>query len=413
VSSTTNNDSYTWPEVDTSLADGTDYSVRVSNFDDSSIYDESDEFQITSAGICEAVDNCDVAWNTGGNADWFEQTDSYYYGGDAAQSGAITDSQLSYVQTTVTGPGTVKFYWRVSSEEGWDYLNFYVDNMLVPVYEISGEVGWEQKTYSIGAGSHSIKWEYEKDVVVSEGSDCGWLDKVEFITGPTSEGFDSQFNVDANGWEVHAGDWSIVDNAWYTTEGLPDKISSVSYAANFTNFEYEVRLRRYNPPGYERSNRLYIHGTPNPMGSSNDWYNGYMFQYDTEGDYSVWKYVNGSPITVKYWDYSAAINTDDAWNTLKVVANGSDFSFYINGTLVWSGSDSSLTSGRVGIGMYRDDASTGGDQLWVDWAKLTPTAGAAGTFGIAGTVSAEQKVLNDEANKHRDKNKDMNGKPKR
>jgi len=160
----------------------TDYKVRISSADDSSVYGESDEFQITFFSICAAVDNCDFTWSTGGSADWFAQTNTSYYDGDAAQSGEILDNQLSYIQTTVTGEGILKFYWKVSSEEYFDYLTFYVDGVAVPGYQISGEVDWQQKTYSIGEGSHSIKWEYEKEVVISVGSDCGWLDKVEFIT---------------------------------------------------------------------------------------------------------------------------------------------------------------------------------------------------------------------------------------
>jgi len=53
-----------------------------------------------------------------------------------------------------------------------------------------------------------------------------------------------------------------------------------------------------------------------------------------------------------------------------VIADGSTLKFYINGTLVWKGSDAALTHGKVGIGMYRDAASTG-NKLYVDWAKLT------------------------------------------
>ena len=182
ASSTANDGSHTWVEVDTSLVVGTDYKVRISSADDSGVYGESDEFQITFFSICDAVDNCDLTWSTGGSADWFAQTDTSYYDGDAAQSGTISDYQLSYVQITVTGEGILKFYWKVSSEEDFDYLTLYVDGVPVPDYQISGEMDWHQRTYSIGEGSHSIKWEYEKDVVFSEGADCGWLDKVEFIT---------------------------------------------------------------------------------------------------------------------------------------------------------------------------------------------------------------------------------------
>jgi hypothetical protein len=59
----------------------------------------------------------------------------------------------------------------------------------------------------------------------------------------------------------------------------------------------------------------------------------------------------------------------NGWNVLKVTASGSQLKFYINNTLVWSGTDSSFGSGIVGIGMYRD--ATSGNLLYVDWAKLS------------------------------------------
>ncbi|GAG40739.1 unnamed protein product, partial [marine sediment metagenome] len=48
VSSTENDGSYTWTEVDTSLEDGTDYQIRISNPNDSTSYGESEEFEINS-----------------------------------------------------------------------------------------------------------------------------------------------------------------------------------------------------------------------------------------------------------------------------------------------------------------------------------------------------------------------------
>ena len=32
--------------------------------------------------------------------------------------------------------------------------------------------------YAIGEGTHTVEWRYEKDVSVSSGSDCGWVDDV-------------------------------------------------------------------------------------------------------------------------------------------------------------------------------------------------------------------------------------------
>jgi len=126
----------------------------------------------------EAVDNTALSWDTGGRVDWFGQTSTYHYGGDAAQSGTISHNQESWVQTTVTGPGTLKFYWKVSSEANFDFLRFYIDGDEQE--RISGTVDWQQKTYGISSGSHTLKWTYTKDGSVKRGSDCGWLDKVEF-----------------------------------------------------------------------------------------------------------------------------------------------------------------------------------------------------------------------------------------
>jgi len=47
ISSTTNDASYTWSGVDISLANGTDYKVRVSSTSDSTVYGDSDEFKIS------------------------------------------------------------------------------------------------------------------------------------------------------------------------------------------------------------------------------------------------------------------------------------------------------------------------------------------------------------------------------
>ncbi|MBI5233424.1 MAG: hypothetical protein HY880_03640 [Deltaproteobacteria bacterium] len=133
--------------------------------------------------IGEAVDNTTLFWTTGGSTNWFGQNTVYYFGGDAAQSGDIADNQTTYVQTTVTGPGTLTFYWKVSSESSFDYLRFYIDG--TEQTSITGEVSWQQKTYSISSGTHTLKWAYTKDSSVSMGSDAGWLDYVTFNSGQT------------------------------------------------------------------------------------------------------------------------------------------------------------------------------------------------------------------------------------
>ena len=141
------------------------------------------------------------------------------------------------------------------------------------------------------------------------------------------------------------------------------------------------------------------------MDSLNHWNRYYYFEYTREGSYSVWKRLPGeSEIALQGWATSTAINTGDAWNTLRVVSNGSNLSFYINESLVWSGADISLTSGRVGIGFFRDDDGIEDDELIVDWAKLTTSSPTAGTD----MISVEQQTLNKEAHNNHISNIDSN-----
>ena len=50
----------------------------------------------------------------------------------------------------------------------------YLDGVLQPG-RISGEVAWQQQTYSIPTGTHTLLWRYSKDVADSAGPgpDCG------------------------------------------------------------------------------------------------------------------------------------------------------------------------------------------------------------------------------------------------
>ncbi|HOF50008.1 MAG TPA: CARDB domain-containing protein, partial [Verrucomicrobiota bacterium] len=129
-------------------------------------------------GLAEALDKTDWTFTTGGSANWFGENTTYYNGGDAAQSGDIGNSQESWMQTTVTGPGTVSFWWKVSSEGNYDYLEFYIGTARQD--RISGSVDWQQKSFSVPVGSQTLKWRFMKDGSVSSGSDCGWVDKVEW-----------------------------------------------------------------------------------------------------------------------------------------------------------------------------------------------------------------------------------------
>ncbi len=118
-----------------------------------------------------------LTWINGGNANWTIQTAINHDGVDAARSGTITHTQETWLETTVVGPGSLTFWWKVSSESNYDFLEFYLDGAL-QTGRISGSVNWAQKSYSVLAGSHTFRWRYAKDASTSSGTDAGWLDEV-------------------------------------------------------------------------------------------------------------------------------------------------------------------------------------------------------------------------------------------
>jgi len=68
VSSTENDGSYTWT-VDPSLADGSDYKVKISSASDSEVYGESDKFAIEEKSITVSEPTTSTIWTRGNSAD--------------------------------------------------------------------------------------------------------------------------------------------------------------------------------------------------------------------------------------------------------------------------------------------------------------------------------------------------------
>ncbi len=82
------------------------------------------------------------------------------------------------METTVTGPGTLTFWWKISSEDGPDRLKLTVDGASYG--STTGVRDWEQVTRPISAGTHTIRWSYEKDDFFIGGEDRAWVDQVVF-----------------------------------------------------------------------------------------------------------------------------------------------------------------------------------------------------------------------------------------
>lgn len=103
-------------------------------------------------------------------------------GSFSAASGVITHNQHTsmFIQKNILVDGEISFQRKVSSENNYDFLRFYIDG--VKMAEWSGDHPWAQVSYPITTGTHLFQWQYKKDVSVNTGSDKAWVDDICFPT---------------------------------------------------------------------------------------------------------------------------------------------------------------------------------------------------------------------------------------
>lgn len=173
----------------------------------------------------ETGDMSQFDWSTGGNSDWTITFENPYQGSFCSKSGVIDHAQSSFlsVQYEVLGEDSLSFWYKVSSEAGYDLLRFYIDDVELSSW--SGEIGWERASFLVPVGAHTFKWEYSKDVSLSSGEDCAWLDFIVFPVSVYEASFASNVTEICEGDMVNFYDQSPLNTIsweWYFEGGSPE-----------------------------------------------------------------------------------------------------------------------------------------------------------------------------------------------
>ncbi|GHE47238.1 hypothetical protein GCM10017673_56340 [Streptosporangium violaceochromogenes] len=110
---------------------------------------------------------------------WARSSLEAHGGSYSFRSGTISDGQTSTAVITVpAGAVAVQFWYKVSSEQNYDFFRFYVG--AAEQFSASGEVAWTQSTeYQLG-GQTQISFSYSKDASSSSGADAVYIDDVTF-----------------------------------------------------------------------------------------------------------------------------------------------------------------------------------------------------------------------------------------
>ena len=130
----------------------------------------------------ESGNLADLGYQFNGSQPWVVTDRVASAGSFAVRSGVIGHSESSslILDSTFSG-GRGSFDYGVSSEEGWDFLEFYVNGELKAQW--SGEIDWQSFEFSVPVGSAELEWRYTKDFANSSGLDGGFIDNLDLPIG--------------------------------------------------------------------------------------------------------------------------------------------------------------------------------------------------------------------------------------
>jgi hypothetical protein len=205
----------------------------------------------------ETGDMTQYGWQTGGTANWAISQQNPYEGSYCIKSGDVNDNQSTWLSLDydVFANDSVSFWFKVSSESSYDYLRFYIDNTEQGAW--SGEVGWQKAEYAITAGTHTLKWEYDKDVSVSSGGDCGWVDFIVLPAPPMTTAYAGQDGTICEGDTYQCqGAATLYNVVNWTTSGTGSFDNSQTLNPVYTpsnddisNGSVTLTITAYNPNG--------------------------------------------------------------------------------------------------------------------------------------------------------------------
>ena len=192
-------------------------------------------------------------WYHFGANHWEITSSSPWEGIYCAKSPELDDytSAILQVEYTAGVDDTLSFYRRVSSEPDFDFLHFYIDNILYGSW--SGETPWDRVAYPVAAGTHSFRWVYVKDIYMAMGQDKAWIDYIEFpppvlpdvTVGPndtTCAGEPYHLTASASGYDSLK--WSSSGDGTFSEASILNPIYSPG-PQDIINGEAKLLLRAY------------------------------------------------------------------------------------------------------------------------------------------------------------------------
>lgn len=231
-----------------------------------------------------------------------------------------------------------------------------------------------------------------------------WKEEHYRYKRPFSGGFDEPFDADISRWTESQGIWYNADLQRLSTSVGNDYALASYTDAVFSDLDFSARVRRSDNDDQPTFLSIRDSGvrTETDCWCAND--GCYTFEISPAQNFAVWSCQGIDWIQLNAIGRSELINAGTAWNEMRVVAEGEELSFYINGSLAWQGNDDTHVSGSVGIGLvnFTDEKA---NTLDVEWARLS-VPGASSNLALTGTASQSSTGFGGIASRANDGNTD-------
>jgi len=250
--------------------------VSVLNNAEAELYSNTKEFHFSVGLIVEDWETGGFEqfdWQNSGNSNWIIDNTTQYEGDNSAKSGSINDNQSSsfFLSYDVMVDDDISFFYKVSSESGYDKLKFFIDNDEKGSW--SGEVAWSEASFSVSAGQHIFKWTYSKDGSVSSGSDCAWVDFIilpPMLLPTANAGVDAEicqteteFQVVASAADFESLEWATSGDGSFSATDIENPIYSIG-SEDISNGSVQLTLTAYGSNG-DASNSMILSLVTNPV----------------------------------------------------------------------------------------------------------------------------------------------------
>ena len=163
----------------------------------------------------ESGDFSSADWEMDPSAPWIIDSTSANNGTFSARSANIDHNGTTTLTMSVNTMirDSVSFYYKVSSENNYDFFRFYIDGTQKIKESGTTNTDWQYKKYTLTAGEHILKWEYSKDYSTSSGEDCVRIDDVLLPRTAVCVGLDTQNEfVNLSVYPNPAKDYVVLSN---------------------------------------------------------------------------------------------------------------------------------------------------------------------------------------------------------